>query len=483
MSVLSQQIIQKPRNCFSKNFLHYFLQFFKPQLRVRFWQSRPSAQVLALCQIYHIQDQLSDLPSPVWGKTSISDSLASDEVSQRQIERLLTPSNAVAVLEDPIYVSRLLSVFAQVPSSIQAGERYVRIMDHVRRLFEGLACARCHGSLSDAFLVDNVEKFADILKIHTLSCVGYLVKDENQTHHRLSADGTFGDFIRSFLLLLNALLNACCLFGVFATAHTGGIGGQQAPAVERVRSGGGERSVDGGAGASGPFFPFFERKRCQRPTAMSKSVLVRTLFLNGGSFILQLQHIVQTLIRHRGSSGEFRRLALRTAALLQLDVLDAVQDCLTSVLSGSPKSFQHAQEVGLCLHLLSGVTRETLVDSERVEAEAGVNTNGSPAKGAVPHNANDKKHVPVSLENVTITNSRTLGRPLTNNAGLLLNQAVAYLTHPSLTVQASAWRALEAVMLATAPATHPNPRSASMMIPPPPSEDRGALLAAPGCGQ
>lgn len=130
------------------------------------------------------------------------------------MDGVLIPDNGIAILEDPICVSRLLSMLAQMPTTLASSDRYVNIMDYVRRLFEAVACGRCHASLVNTCLVDNVSKVADVLKIHALSFVCQILPCERKSHHTLSTDQPTRYFVRSFFLLMVALLNVWKLFQV-----------------------------------------------------------------------------------------------------------------------------------------------------------------------------------------------------------------------------------------------------------------------------
>ena len=54
------------------------------------------------------------------------------------IEGILTPTNALFVLEDPIFVSRLVSMLQQTPPQDELGlsERYIRVLEFLGNLFD-----------------------------------------------------------------------------------------------------------------------------------------------------------------------------------------------------------------------------------------------------------------------------------------------------------------------------------------------------------
>eukprot|EP00392_Amoebophrya_sp_AT5.2_P005965 g5975.t1 len=382
----------------------------KPSLGAKFWQARPTARVLALCSVYQVQDTIVEksLPqSPVWRKLKLDsgEGFATEQV-YRDVESCLVPESAVMVLEDVTYGARLRSLLQQVPNlnaltAPSTIDRYLKALNHVKTLFEAAICGKTFVGCS--FL--DADAFLEVLAVYALPvCVeavgegGVLRVGVLDANSREQQDAAMAANLGACQAAATAFLCAL-LKTVAAIGH--------AKTVLNSTSSAAEMSSKGGAVSGKEFEPLL------------KTVLSTDVSKASGTSSREV------------FSNEMKRDALRVAGLFRLNTLGPQVFALlaSSNFVLSTNSFVDSLDVVAALYLLSAKNAAAGKQFSAILRAANVGGGGT----ADPESP---------LPDVEPTQKRA-------RIVSVLSQIATYLSHPRSLVQASCWRALEAVAVAS----------------------------------
>ncbi|CAD7963498.1 unnamed protein product [Amoebophrya sp. A120] len=364
---------------------------------VQFWQARPSPRVLALCQVYQLQEGLG-AESPVWNKLALDspESFATEKVF-REVECVSSPDFALRVLEDPVYGARLRSILSQ--TTTDSNEQHVSCMDHVRSLLEACVCGRSY--LSSNFLEAQTSALWDVLALHAMP-----------VFRRMAGDMSNVDFDEKFILSLLRLLTALGHVRSLVSSATSSRATTGSAVIARTTP-----------AAGSPLQDVVQ----QQPQASSPLIVPVVSDLLGPA--------LDDLLRRSRLDVEVRRYGLRVAALYNIDLTAAAAEFLGASTCLIANSYQESVDIVASLHLVSKLRSASLA----------VNSSAF-SSGAAQHLQQQQLKTRSSASSPAyLANSGGI-----NKATVLLNQAFGYLSHPSGLVQGACWRCLEAVFVASA---------------------------------